>query len=98
MSASVGKPLRKKTAAPGPDRRPRSPSDHDRVDAPHGRDSQLGAWREVVQLWLQWNTAYEQITERLYQHGRDPRRIEDLMDQMDQVRRQAVRQSRELVD
>jgi hypothetical protein len=55
------------------------------------------AWRDAVRLWLQWNTAYERVVQGLYQHGHDPCRLEDLMDQMDQVRRRAVRLSRELL-
>jgi hypothetical protein len=68
-------------------------------DCPNERAWQrrIDAWRDAVRLWLQWNSAYEQVTERMYQCGHDPCRLEDLMDQMDQLRRRAAERSRELL-
>lgn len=55
-------------------------------------------WREALVLWLRWNQAYEHATERMFQAGQDPAQIEQLMDQMDELRRQAVAQSHQLLD
>lgn len=53
---------------------------------------------EALSLWLQWNRAYGQVTAFMYREGGDQQELEDLMDQMDQLRDRAVKLSRELVD
>ena len=60
--------------------------------------SQLDTWREAVGLWLDWNSAYEHVTEQLFALGHDQRRLEEVMDQMDQIRRRAICLSRQLID
>jgi hypothetical protein len=52
---------------------------------------------EVLRLWLEWNEAYDTITERLFQVGNDRRRQEDLLDQLDALRRKAVKMSEDLL-
>jgi hypothetical protein len=54
--------------------------------------------REALVLWLRWNTAYEQASERLFEAGQSPEKIEDLMDWLDQLRREAIQASRDLLD
>ncbi len=90
MTASVKKPLPKR-AASLPDKRLWTTA----KDCPDASACERQV--EALGLWLQWNTVYEQVTERLYQHGPDHRQLEDLMDRMDQMRRKAVHLSRELV-
>jgi hypothetical protein len=60
--------------------------------------NQLEAWREALTLWLDWNSAYEQVTQRLFALGQNQHAIEEVMDQMDQLRRRAVSLSRQLVN
>ena len=65
--------------------------------APQGPSEQV-AWQQALQLWLAWNTAYEHVTEEAFRAGSDQQRLEDLMDQMDQVRQQALKLSRRLLE
>jgi methylphosphotriester-DNA--protein-cysteine methyltransferase len=55
-------------------------------------------WRETLVLWLRWNQAYEHVAEQMLQAGHDSARLEQLMDQMDELRRKAVAQSHQLLD
>jgi hypothetical protein len=66
--------------------------------APAGITEQQLRWREALVLWLRWNEAYEHVTARMYQPGQDAQQLELLMDQMDQIRSQAIRLSQELLD
>lgn len=95
MSASVQKP-RPASALPQADKRSWTLGKDSADGQIHSR--QLDAWREAVGLWLKWNLAYEQVTERLFALGQDQRRLEEVMDQMDQVRMRAVSLSRQLVE
>jgi hypothetical protein len=56
--------------------------------------SELAA-HKAVRLWLRWNDAYEKVSACLYAAGPDPRRVEELSDELDQLRRQAIRLSRQ---
>jgi hypothetical protein len=56
------------------------------------------AWRIALELWLRWNTTYESVTESMYQAGSDQRMLEQTMDQLDQLRFQAIELSRQLVE
>ena len=60
--------------------------------------SSTPAWRSVLELWLRWNQTYESVTESMYQAGLDQRKLEQTMDQMDQLRFQAIELSRQLVE
>jgi hypothetical protein len=95
MSASVQKP-RRTSASPPADHRTRTSNQESTDGQTHAR--QLEAWREAVGLWLKWNLAYEQVTERLFALGQDHRQLENVMDQMDQLRGKAVRLSQQLVE
>lgn len=55
-------------------------------------------WREALVLWLRWNQAYEHATERMFQSGHSPAQLQEMMDQMDDLRREAVEQSQQLLD
>jgi hypothetical protein len=54
--------------------------------------------REVLALWLQWNDAHEQATQAMFEAAGDPGQVEQLMDQLDVMRRQAVEASRKILD
>ena len=55
------------------------------------------AWRDALQLWLQWNKAHEQVTKSLFDDGNPSQKIEDAMDQLDRMRKQAVTLSEGLI-
>ena len=48
--------------------------------------------------WLRWNDAYERVTAEMYKAGTNQRQLQDLMDQLDRLRREAISLSRKLVD
>lgn len=52
---------------------------------------------EALHLWLRWNSAYEHVTEEMFHAGQDQRKMEALMDEMDQLRRQAIDLSRSVL-
>lgn len=54
--------------------------------------------KKALTLWLQWNDAYEQVVGEMFKPGQDQRSLEDLMDRMDQLRRDAIELSRDLLD
>lgn len=54
-------------------------------------------WRRVVDMWLAWNEAYDRANEELYRQPRNAEAIERTLDQLDQLRRDAERASRELL-
>ena len=60
--------------------------------------SQGERYQDALLLWLRWNNAYERVTATLYDARHDPRKQEQLLDEMDQLRQQAVDFSRELLD
>jgi hypothetical protein len=55
-------------------------------------------WREALVLWLRWNQAYEHVTERMFQAGEDPEQLQQYMDRMEEMRREAIAQSHQLLD
>ena len=54
--------------------------------------------REALTLWLRWNEAYEQATSHLFAAGQSAEKIEEFMDSMDQLRREAISLSHSLLD
>src|SRR5580704_11748635 len=54
-------------------------------------------WKEALELWLRWNECYMHFSAEAFAAGSDPRRLEDLMDQMDQLLQKAVGISRRLL-
>ena len=55
-------------------------------------------FREALVLWLRWNEAYEQATAHMFASGQSAEKIEAFMDNMDQLRSQAISLSHELLD
>ena len=55
-------------------------------------------YQDALLLWLRWNNAYERVTAAIYDARQDPKKQEQLMDEMDQLRQQAVEISHELLD
>ncbi|MBI2827571.1 MAG: hypothetical protein HYX69_23090 [Planctomycetia bacterium] len=46
--------------------------------------------KEALELWLQWNEAYETVTAAAFKKGFDQRQLEAAMDQMDRIRARAI--------
>ncbi|NIP84593.1 MAG: hypothetical protein GTO03_03170 [Planctomycetales bacterium] len=55
------------------------------------------AWRQALQLWLEWNAAQKSLTARMFQVEQNSAKVEDLMDQVEQLRLEAVRLSEQLI-
>jgi hypothetical protein len=55
-------------------------------------------YRETLRLWLRWNEAYEQVTHAMCRPGETQERLEQLMDEMDQLRQAAIAQSLNLLN
>ena len=55
-------------------------------------------FREALVMWLRWNEAYEHATKHLFAAGQDSARLEDFMDSLDQLRREAISLSHSLLD
>ena len=55
------------------------------------------AWREALKLWLRWNQAHVQITQTLFEDGKPSQKLEDIMDQLEGMRKQAVALSEDLI-
>ena len=55
-------------------------------------------WREVLELWLRWSEAYEQMAVRMYQAAHDQAKVEDIADQVDQLRQEALAATREVLE
>lgn len=53
--------------------------------------------RQALTLWLRWNAAYEQTTSRMFQPGANLDALQQIMDDVDTLRRQAVEMSRDLL-
>ena len=66
-----------------------------RVDPAHSPET--SAWQEAVMLWLSWNSTYEKLTAKMCRAGTDQAKLEALMDEMDQLRTQAITLSEELI-
>ena len=62
-------------------------------NASNGND----AWREALKLWLRWNQAHVQITQTLFEDGKPSQKLEDVMDQLEGMRKQAVALSEDLI-
>jgi hypothetical protein len=65
--------------------------------APDPRDLELEQLREAVAVWLRWNAGFEQSTQRMFEAGESPMKIEDYMDWLDQLRREAIELSRRAI-
>ena len=94
MSLDVSRPGAKRDALNVPA--------HFAGNAPEARESPMTdrelRCRDALALWLRWNEAYSRATELMFAGDQSPEQIELLMDQMDQLRQEAARVSRELLD
>jgi hypothetical protein len=54
-------------------------------------------WRDALQLWLRWNTAHAELTSRMFEVQNNSAMMEDLLDQVEQLRLQAVELSEQLI-
>ena len=59
------------------------------------RERQLTELQEAVALWLAWNEQYSRLLSAMLEHSDDQRRMEQLADQLDQLRFRAVELSRQ---
>jgi hypothetical protein len=57
-----------------------------------------GRFQEALLLWLRWNDAHQRMTGLLYESRQDQRTVEELLDQLDRLRQEAVQLSQELLD
>ena len=55
-------------------------------------------YRKALSMWLRWNDAHEEATTQMFSAGRRVELIEDVLDQIDQLRHEAVLLSRQLLD
>jgi len=48
-------------------------------------------------MWLQWNEAYQTLTQRMYEERTDFHQLEIMADQLDEMRLRAVEETRKLL-
>ena len=48
-------------------------------------------------MWLEWSAAYEEVAGRMFEDGEDNEKLEALLDEMDQLRLEAVELSEGLL-
>ncbi len=71
------------------------------VDVRKDNPAAINPWakyQEALLLWVRWNDAHERITGALFRSDQDPQAIEQALDQLDQLRAEAVRLSQQLLD
>ncbi len=51
----------------------------------------------ALSLWLRWNEVYEQVTKAMFDQRRDLAQLQQTMDLADELRRQAVAMTQELL-
>jgi len=51
----------------------------------------------ILEMWLQWNEAYQNLTQRMYEERTDFHQLEMLADQLDEMRLKAVEKTRRLL-
>ncbi|HVA48604.1 MAG TPA: hypothetical protein VNH11_19720 [Pirellulales bacterium] len=54
--------------------------------------------REVLQMWLRWNEASQQVTELMFRERENPEKLREMLDDLDRQRLEAVTASRQLLD
>jgi hypothetical protein len=68
------------------------------VDAAHALEGEDAAtWNRVIGMWLEWSAAYEEVAGRMFEDGEDNGKLEALLDEMDQLRLEAVELSEGLL-
>jgi len=80
-----------KGGSPSDPARSMPPAESSSVDLPQ-------PCKKALVLWLQWNDAYEQSIAKMFHCSQDQRALEDMMDRMDRLRRDAVELSQDLLD
>ncbi len=53
--------------------------------------------REVLQMWLRWNDASQRLTEHLFDRRDDPQKMQEMLDDLDRLRLEAVSASRQIL-
>jgi len=56
------------------------------------------AFRDALIMWLRWNEAHERVTAQLFGENQSQEQLEMTLDQIDQLRAEAIRLSRDLLD
>jgi hypothetical protein len=83
---------------------PADPSGRRPINLSRSRETNPGisasqmAYREALVLWLRWNHAYEHVTVSMFESKSDPKQLEELMDQMERLRQEAIELSQKLLD
>ena len=68
-------------------------------DAEDDKNAEASAsWNRVIEMWLQWSSAYEEVSGRLFEDGEDAHKLEALLDEIDQLRLEAVELSEGLLN
>jgi len=55
-------------------------------------------WNEALMLWLSWNSTYEKVTAKMCKPGQNAVKLERMMDEMDQLRSQAIETTERLLE
>ena len=90
-------PFAKTAILPGEKESPTFTSPIDPQGSDAAEPQQLPGWEVALMLWLSWNSTYEKVAARMYKPGQDPAKLEALMDEMEDFRRQAIKLSEELI-
>ena len=53
--------------------------------------------RDILRMWLRWNDASQQITERMYDERHDPDKLREMLDDLERLREEAISASRQLL-
>lgn len=54
--------------------------------------------RELLERWLRWNEAYQQVTEQMFRQRENPEKLHDLLDDLDRLRSEVVSDTQQLLD
>jgi hypothetical protein len=54
--------------------------------------------REALSLWVRWNEVYQQVTAAMFDQRQNLEQLQQTMDLADELRRQAVRLTQELLE
>lgn len=54
--------------------------------------------RELLENWLRWNEAYQQVTEQMFRQRENREKLHDLLDDLDRLRLEVASASRQLLD
>ena len=63
-----------------------------------GDSGEDAAWSRAIGMWLEWSSAYEEVAGRIFEEGEVATKLEALLDEMDQLRLEAVELSEGLLD